>query len=236
MLSPLSDAHDTLPPATCNLQLTGALPCDAYHHYYHYQSSAQYLLLAEILHALGMQEEMKQALQKALFQDHYNQAALAFKAEGRPAQIAYDKHPLLDSAFCASVAMPQSASTRLHDEAVAAWQGGDGAQATALCEAALRADAQHSNSHYALARSLQAQGQHGKALPHAQEAVRLSHILHDAYHRAASQEHLARARQFLSEEAMELAYNECTKALDLHRQNREAAELSKVLLNQLRSV
>ena len=52
------------------------LPCDRYHHHYHYQASAQYLWLAETLRALGRTEYALAAYDKAIFQDHLNQEAI----------------------------------------------------------------------------------------------------------------------------------------------------------------
>src|ERR1700753_3853410 len=48
------------------------LACDAYHHYYHYQSSAQYLWLATTLRVLGRTNEAIVAYNNAIFQDHFN--------------------------------------------------------------------------------------------------------------------------------------------------------------------
>jgi Tfp pilus assembly protein PilF len=54
------------------------------------------------------------------------------------------------------------------------------------------------------------------------EAVRASHLAHDAYHRRASDAHLARGQQFLAAGEVELAIQDFTKALDLHRGNKVA--------------
>jgi tetratricopeptide (TPR) repeat protein len=48
---------------------------DSYHHNYHYQSSAQYLWLGELLLILDKKEEALIAYKKALFQDHLNEEA-----------------------------------------------------------------------------------------------------------------------------------------------------------------
>lgn len=230
MTPPENDAHDN--PAAANLQpAMGALPCDAHHHYYHYQSSAQYLLLARACFALGRQDEAMEAIEKALFQDHFNEEALALKAcEGRQ-EVAqsYDKHPMMDADFCASVGKQQDDTGRRHDEAIALWQQGDAEGAlTKLAE-----NPTHSNSRFARARIYFAQQDYAKAYAELKEAVKLSHVRHDAYHRTASDAHVERARAFAANGRPELALNDYAKALDLDRTN-ETAKAEMQMLKNLR--
>ena len=235
MDAPENFDHDTPLPATCNLQLgLGALPCDAYHHFYHYQSSAQYTLLARTCFMLGLQDEAKAALTKAIFQDHFNPEALAMKAAVTANSVpqSYDKHPLSDAAFRASVGLPADEVALLHDSALALRLNGDVEGAARQFSEALVLAPDHSNSHFGLARCLFAQADYQQAQHHLQEAVRLSHTAHDAYHRSASAEHVKRARDFAARGENELAINDYTKALDLHRGNTEATQAREQLQAQ----
>lgn len=217
--------HDTIPPATCNRQLVaGALPCDAWHHYYHYQSSAQYLLLARICLAMDLGEEAGAALQKALFQDHFNDAALALKAQGAQAVLPYRKHPARDAVFRASLELAPDPATALHDGAVTLKEDGALAQAALLLRTAIAISPQHSNSHFTLAQCCFEGGEYSDAREHALAAIRLSHQAHDAYHRFASAQHLDRGRGFAGQGEWDLAINAFTKALDLFQGNDTARE------------
>jgi tetratricopeptide (TPR) repeat protein len=271
-LPEISD-NDTLPQATCNMQSPpGALPCDAWHHFYHYQASAQYLWLAETLSALGEGRDAQAAYERAVFQDHFNQEALEGRdtlralpppERGRvgvgvdkgidagklkqetpsltrlrrseaPASprrvlplsgggnIKYDRHPLMDSEFCVSIGQKEGPATVWHDNAVALMEVGGIAAAEDVLTQAISLDASHSNSFFARGRCRFLKGEYEAARDDFMEAVRLSHILHDSYHRAASDAHLARGRELLKEGSLDLAINDFTKALDLHRANEQA--------------
>jgi tetratricopeptide (TPR) repeat protein len=215
--------------ATCNVEFGGAaLPCDAYHHFYHYQSSAQYLWLAETLTALGQNEEAVAAYVRAVFQDHFNQEALDGKAGTRNIHASapvYNKHSLLDAEFCASVGLENSPATTFHDKAVMFLQAGNAAQAIEEVNAAIAIDPVHSNSYFARGKCYFAQKEYALAHGDFMEAIRLSHIAHDVYHRYASHEHFMRARDYLKRHELDLAINDCTKSLDLYRGNKEALAL-----------
>lgn len=202
----------------------GALPCDAYHHYYHYQSSAQYLWLARACFALGDKDAAAAALKKALFQDHFNEEALALSSVSIPADVpfSYDKHPLRDATFLASVGLPAGVATFMHDEAAQLFEQAKYEQALKQFAKAAACDSEHSNSHFGMGKCCFMLGQFDEARKHVTEAVRLSHLAHDAYHRAASQAHVKRAREFMTQGEIDLAINDFSKALDLHRGNQDA--------------
>lgn len=212
----------------------GALPCDAHHHYYHYQSSTQYLFLARSCFALGLKEEAMNALQKALFQDHFNEEALAMKATGSAEGVArtYAKHPLTDAEFCTSVGKQPNDATTLHDAAVASWQSGDAPSAITKLKEALSAFPEHANLLLTLGRILWEMQDYTQSRDVLKEAARLAHVSHDAYHRAASAQHLERARGFAAAGELDLAVNDFNKALDLHGGNEDAkkerAEILKI--------
>lgn len=215
--------HDTL--RTANPQPhSGALLCDSYHHFYHYQASTQYLWLARICYLLEASAEAEQAIKKALFQDHFNEEALAIKNKGSVDGIAhtYDKHPLFDAQFCNSVGRKHDAVTVLHDEGVKAVLSGDMATAVEKFMQALNISPTHSNSHLWMGKCRLAMGDAIGAKKNMQEAIRLSHLDHEAYHKAASQEHVKRAREFFKRSELDLAINDYTKALDLDRTNQDA--------------
>lgn len=223
MTSPPNFEHDTL--RTANPQPhSGALPCDSYHHYYHYQSSTQYLWLARACYLLGADAQAQEAIKKALFQDHFNAEALAIKNKGGIGDIAhtYDKHPLFDTQFCDSVGRRHDAATVPHDEGVHAVLRGDMATAVEKFAQALGASPAHSNSHLWMGKCRLAMGDATGAKKSFQEAIRLAHLDHDSYHKAASVEHLKRARAFMSRGEFDLAINDYTKALDLDRTNQDA--------------
>lgn len=224
MTVPTSFEHDTL--HTANPQpVSGALLCDSYHHYYHYQASTQYLWLARICYLLGEPGEAERAIKKALFQDHFNEEALAIKDKGSADDIAhtYSKHPLFDAQFCDAVGRKQVAATALHDAGVRAVLEGNVPAATQCFESAIAAAPMHSNSHFWLGKCRLSLGDPLGAKRNLQEAISLSHIDHEAYHKAASGEHVKRARAFMACGELDLAINDFTKALDLDRTNQDAA-------------
>lgn len=215
--------NDTLSQATGNLQLS-SLPCDQWHHYYHYQASAQYVWLAETLCALGKWEEAKEAYTKAVFQDHQNQEAIEGQKGRRLLAKAplYDKHPISDIAFCSSVGQLPAEATHIHDEAATFLQSGDVSMALVLFNKAISTEPMHSNSFFGRAKCWFALQKYEKARADFAEAVRLSHLHHDAYHRMASGEHVQRGQAFLAAGQIDLAIADFTKALDLYRGNKEA--------------
>lgn len=204
--------------AVCHFSLaTTALPCDSYHHYYHYQASAQYLWLAQALVATGRLEEAEHAYEKAIFQDHFNNEALA-KNKGSAYIPSYGKHPNFDAVFCASVGQPTSPFTALHDEAAEAYLAGYYEHALTL----LAESTEHSNSFFLAGKCLFMLGEYENAISALCEALRLSHIAHDEYHLFASEQHRLRGEQFFSAGEMELAISDFTKALDLDKTNKGA--------------
>ncbi len=215
---------------SCNTQL-GALACDAWHHYYHYQSSAQYLWLAYTYDALGQQKEASTAIDKALFQDHFNAEALERKKngtrhEGRGVNIPhYDKHPLLDGEFCLSIGESPSQATLMHDEGIKALEQGEYTTASHYFNTAIAVDPQHSNSFFGLGKTAFVQQDYEKSREVFTEATRLSHLRHNAYHRLASNAHFERGKTFLAQGEMDLAINDFNKALDLWHQNEEAIKM-----------
>jgi len=202
-----------------------ALPCDAWHHYYHYQSSAQYLWLAEALYALGKPDEALTLYDRAIFQDHFNEEALKGKeggARGKRRVPSYNKHPLFDLEFRSLIGELPDDATKPHDDGMSALLAGDTATALKFFEKALAAVPSHSNSFFGRGKSYFLKGDYAQAATDFAQAVRLSHIKHDAYHRTASAEHFARGAAFLKSGQLDLAVSDFTKALDLHRGNRHA--------------
>lgn len=173
---------------------------------------------------LGNSAEAEQAIKKALFQDHFNAEALAIKNKGNSDDIAhtYDKHSLWDAEFCNSVGRKHDAATSLHDEGVKAVLSGDMATAVDRFMKALAASPTHSNSHLWMGKCRLAMGDAIGAKKNMQEAIRLAHLDHEAYHKSASQEHVKRAREFLKRGELYLAINDFNKALDLDRTNQDA--------------
>jgi tetratricopeptide (TPR) repeat protein len=221
--------YSASPLATCNLQpATSALPCDAWHHHYHYQSSAQYLWLAETLAALEKPDGAVAAYDKAVFQDHLNVAAIEGKKKvaGRKLQVAdvlqhaasYAKHPLLDAEFCISTGGQPDESTPFHDKAAGYYLAGDYMRALAI----LPVDILHGNSRFLRGKCWFRLKEYEKACEDLSEAVRLSHLRHDAYHRFASRQHFLRGERFLNEGGIDLAIAGFTRALDLHGGNKDA--------------
>lgn len=203
-----------------------SLPCDFYHHYYHYQSSTQYLWLAEALRVLGRNSEALVAYSNAIFQDHFNQEALSGKAqletgEKRGRVIpSYDKHPLRDAEFCVSTGQMPDATTKLHDKAVAGCLAGSYAQVLSL----IPPDTTHSNSRFLLGKCWFHLQRYGKAADNFIEAIRISHMHHDQYHHHASTQHFLRGSAFFYGGKIDLAIVDFTKALDLNRHNQEARQ------------
>lgn len=207
---------------------TGPLPCDAHHHYYHYQSSTQYLWLASTLQILGQKDEAKSAYNKAIFQDHFNQDALEGRnrllaeiyGEAPSSPITYAKHPVLDADFCTAIDKPHTPETEPHDHAHTLYETGAYTQTLASLP-----QNEHSNSRFLRGKCLFMLGHYEQAAQEFREAIRLSHIDHDAYHRFASAQHYTRAQQWLTAGDMELAISGLTKALDLYSGNKEARRL-----------
>jgi len=211
--------------STCNeLLATLILECDSYHHNYHYQSSLQYLWLAQTYIALGDNEGALAAYERAIFQDHYNGEAITGKASLAGEQTLqasiplYDKHPISAAEFCHSIGKQPDAASLLHDEAVEIFIAGDFPQVLALLEDC-------GNCPHSLllkGKSLFMLGSYLQARDCLLEAIRLSHIEHDAYHKSASNEHLQRGYRFLASENLDLAIVDFSKALDLDKHNAEA--------------
>jgi tetratricopeptide (TPR) repeat protein len=186
MFLPELPDNDSLQLATCNMQLS-ALPCDAWHHYYHYQSSAQYLWLAETLRALGKTKEARTAYERALFQDHLNEEAKrreetvhwTEKPEARMPR--YNKHPFFDLEFRGLIGELPDDATRSHDEGATALLAGDTAKALLHLEKAIAAVPHHSNSYFARGKCRFFEHKFDEALVDFTEAIRLSHQRHDAY-------------------------------------------------------
>ena len=172
---------------------------------------------------LGQKKEAVAAYDKALFQDHFNEAAMAGKErETRDGErgirgFKYDKHPLLDGEFRMSIGEVPCAVSRLHDAGV---RGSD----IACFNAAIALDPSHSNSYFARGKYWFAEKSYDRACTDFREAIALSHIKHNDYHRLASGEHLARGKAFLNAGELDLAVNDFTKALDLWPQNQDAIQ------------
>jgi len=81
MTVPFNEVNPDDKVASDWLQVASALPCDGYHHYYHYQSSAQYLWLGRALQLLGKYEDAAKSYKNSIFQDHFNAEALKWKKE-----------------------------------------------------------------------------------------------------------------------------------------------------------
>lgn len=225
MLFPALSDNDTLNEASCNPQLlSDALACDHYHHYYHYQSSAHYLWLAETLRALGREEEATHAYTRAIFQDHSNNAAITGKANTKAEMQLpiYEKHPHSDKEFRLSVGQIPSIATELHDQALVILSNENYAPAITLLDKAIEAEPNHSNSFFLRGKIYFLQRDFEQACIEFTKAIQLSHEAHDRYHRSASQEHLARGREFYKRNEWELAVSDFTKALDLDKSNKEA--------------
>lgn len=203
---------------TCALQdATSILPCDAYHHYYHYQSSAQYTWLASALYALGRNQEAITACNKAIFQDHFNQEAINGRA-GAVTPSAYKKHPILDSKFCLSINAQASEAGRTHDKAAEYYLANDYLKTLEL----IRDNKEHSNSRFLAGKCLIALKQYEEATNELGEAIRLSHTEHNKYHQIASNEHFKRGSKLFAVGNIDLAIADFTKALDLYPFNKEA--------------
>lgn len=211
-----SETGGSVPPAT--------LSCDAYHHYYHYQSSAQYLWLATTLRVLGRTNDAIVAYNNAIFQDHFNQEALDGKKEllsensFSPFIPKYDKHPVTDAEFCKSIGELPNACTKLHDKAAAEYLAGKYAYILSI----IPPDSFHSNSCFLLGKCWFHLQRYGKATDNFREAIRLSHMHHDRYHHHASTQHFLRGTTLFYGGDLDLAIADFTKALDLNRNNCEA--------------
>lgn len=203
---------------------SSALPCDFYHHYYHYQASAQYLWLAEAYAALDMNVEATEAYDKALFQDHFNDEATEGKARilrGEPYVFhlpAYAKHPITDEEFRLSTDKTPNSNTRLHDNAIGLYLSRYYSHTLSLLENV----SGHSNICFLKGRCWFALKKYEKAIPELLQAIRLSHAEHDAYHQFASNEHLRRGERFFYDDHIDLAIADFTKAIDLNSNNKDA--------------
>ena len=174
---------------------------------------------------LGREEEAGSALERSIFQDHFNAEALeAKKNAARTAVPNYDKHPLLDEPFLKSIGKQSLAQTSNHDRAASAFAERDYEKGCSLLDKAIGSGPPHSNSFFLRGKCRFMQGQYGLAQEDFSEAIRLSHMEHDAYHRAASEEHFKRGLDYYSREELDLAVSDFTKALDLHRGNKKALE------------
>lgn len=198
--------------------------CDRQHHYFHYQSSAQYLWLARTYDALGEYEEAKNCYDKAIFQDHLNMEAIEGKQYGHQGIVTppkYDKHPSRDRDFCAAIGQPVSSVTLVHDQGVLFMETHQYEKAFLCFDAAVYESPEHSNSYFGRGKCQFIQQQFVAACSDFREAIRLSHHMHDSYHRNASDLHAQRARWFETQGEMDLAIADYSKALDLFRQNRD---------------
>ncbi len=161
------------------------------------------------------------AYDNAIFQDHFNQEALSGKAWITDSDTLmaytphYDKHPPLDSAFCASIGREPDSATALHDEMVRIYLTGDYLKVLS----SILHDTNHSNIRFLIGKCCFMLHEYETARKNFAEAIRLSHVSHDVYHRLASGEHYKRGKAFLLDENFDLAIADFTKALDLHPQN-----------------
>jgi tetratricopeptide (TPR) repeat protein len=189
------DDHDTPLPISCN----GQLACDRYHHFYHYKSSYQHLMLAQKLNAAGDEEGATKHFKAALFQDHLNEAAKIGHAELVSASISKLHQPeLLPDGSRNKFGMTKYDThiTSGAIEALVTYERSLGWEEDASMELCAR----------------------GKFA----EALAISSERHDRYHRHASDEHLKRGKEFLRAGEIDLAIADFSKALDLYRGNKEA--------------
>ncbi len=112
----------------------------------------------------------------------------------------------------------------MHDEAVSHYLAGDYIQALLV----LPADTHHSNSHFLRGKCRFQLKAYREAYEEFSEAVRLSHIRHDVYHRFASQQHVWRGEKLFDEGHIDLAIADFTKALDLYDGNKDAMKARAV--------
>lgn len=201
--------------------LMSRLPCDAYHHYYHYQSSAQYLWLAETLVILNKICDAEIVYNKAIFQDHFNQAAIdGLNNLEKPKIIAvpvYDKHPIYDAEFCQSIGRKISLETEVHDKAVDLYLASKFDEAISLLEQ----NFEHSNSHFLMGKCYFAKQEYENAEKQFLYAIAISHKSHNEYHIFASNQHLARGKEFFVSGELDLAIADFSKSLDLYPKNQE---------------
>lgn len=194
---------------------------DGYHHHYHYQSSAQYLWLGDILKLMGKHDEAATAYQKAVFQDHGNEDAIR-KLAGNPIPIVpgYCSHPVLDAEFCTAIGEDKTQETRQHDRAAHLYLAGEYKKAVAL----LLVQPAHGNSCFLLGKCYTAMEDYAKARHALTEAIGLSHSAHNAYHCLASEHHFRRGNVFLTAGETDLAIMDFSKALDLYPGNKNALQ------------
>ncbi len=204
------------------------LDCDLYHHYYHYQASAQYLWFSVTYLAQNKLTEAEEACTKAIFQDHFNQAALALKNHPEnylQLPLQYTKHPESDAEFCQSIGKEPTTSSALHDASLTA----DFQTALTLLNQAIELDPTHSNSYFAKGKLYFSIQDYAQAEIDFYQAIQLSHQDHNQYHQTASQAHCQRGKIFLQNNEPELAIADFSKALDLYSKNQEALELRSQL-------
>jgi tetratricopeptide (TPR) repeat protein len=210
--------------------------CDRQHHYYHYQSSVQYLWLARTYEALGEYEEARVCYDKAIFQDHWNREAIIGKQQGFLGFIeppTYDKHPLFDLEFCTELGISPTPASLAHDDAVHAMLRHDYESAIHGFDRAIQVDLTHSNSYFGKGKCAFLMQDYILASICFREAIRLSHLAHDGYHRHASDLHAQRARWYERKGEVDLAIADYSKALDLNTRNLEA-RTSRGLLYQVK--
>ena len=195
---------------------------DSYHHFYHYQSSAFQLWLAESFCAMGEWEPALAHFDKAVFQDHLNMFALygrgyLFYRNGKSAE-AWKDFSLVQKHQFSGIAYEQVTQWK----AVLSPYGKHPLGQKQFCPEAGIEDSLTGDALCKTGQEHFAQGDYAKAAEHFAQAVTLSGQAHDAYHRFASQLRLQRATQFVAEGEIDLAIADCSKALDLWNENDSA--------------
>ena len=216
---------------------------ECYHHFYHYQGSFQYCLLAESHHQLGEWDEAATAYEKSLFQDHTNARALegvaqlisrdmALLSENYTRMVEYD-HDIPTLIYLPGQKPVHKEKTQqrlrenktpsgLYDLGIWYFLQGDHENARVAFAECLREDASHSKAVFAMGRIAHTHQQWRDAVAWLRHAARLLAEEHDGYHWTASHHRYMRAGLHMAMNALDMAIADYTKALELQNKNKQA--------------
>lgn len=216
---------------------------DQYHHYYHYQGSYQYTLLAECHAYLDELGEALAAYKKAVFQDHTNPRALmGLKAveNNQPLPLGLPEYTRMveyDSDLSHYIFLPgerplkpekthtapeENNASSLYDAAIHAINKKDTDKAREYFILTLKLNPEHSKAAFGLGRIAFEKHAYRDALVWIKKACAMLSEEHDAYHWTSSFHRLWRGEVYEAMGDADMAIADYSKAIDLQGKNTDA--------------